>query len=104
VSAVAARLGLNAVLAVKGSRPEFYDGNLLLDRLLGAQVRYLSDAEWEHVDEVMAGLAADLADRGHRPYVIPESGSNEVGRWAISSARWSWPTRSTTGRRASTRW
>ena len=79
VSAVAARLGLNAVLAVKGSRPEFYDGNLLLDRLLGAQVRYLSDAEWEHVDEVMAGLAADLADRGHRPYVIPESGSNEVG-------------------------
>src|SRR5258706_989685 len=36
VSAVAARLGMNAVLAVKGTRPEFYDGNLLLHRLLGA--------------------------------------------------------------------
>ena len=79
VSAVAARLGMNAILAVKGSRPDAYDGNLLLDRLLGAEVRYLSDAQWERVDEVMAELAAEVVARGHRPYVIPESGSNEVG-------------------------
>src|SRR5882724_724421 len=79
VSAVAARLGMNAVLAVKGTRPELYDGNLLLDRLLGAEVRYLSDPQWERVDEVMADLAAEVVARGHRPYVIPESGANEVG-------------------------
>src|SRR5574337_1655986 len=46
VAAVAARLGLRSVLAVKGARPEAYDGNLLLNRLLGAQVRYLSDEEF----------------------------------------------------------
>lgn len=79
VAAVAARLGLNAVLAVKGARPAAYDGNLLLDRLLGAAVRYLSDAEWARVDEVMEEMAAALRAEGHRPYVIPESGSNEVG-------------------------
>jgi D-cysteine desulfhydrase len=79
VAAVAARLGLNAVLAVKGARPDAYDGNLLLDRLLGAEIRYLSDAEWEHVDAVLEEMAAGLRARGHRPYVIPESGSNEVG-------------------------
>jgi D-cysteine desulfhydrase len=79
VAAVAARLGLNAALAVKGSRPAAYDGNLLLDRLLGAEVRYLSDAEWERVDDVMEEMAAELRERGHQPYVIPESGSNEVG-------------------------
>jgi D-cysteine desulfhydrase len=79
VAAVAARLGLNAVLAVKGARPDAYDGNLLLDRLLGAEIRYLSDAEWERVDSVLEEIAAALRDRGHRPYVIPESGSNEVG-------------------------
>lgn len=79
VAAVAARLGLNAALAVKGSRPAAYDGNLLLDRLLGASVRYLSDAEWERVDDVMEEMATEVRARGHRPYVIPESGSNEVG-------------------------
>jgi len=79
VAAVAARLGLNAVLAVKGTRPAAYDGNLLLDRLLGAEIRYLPDEEWGRVDAVLEEMAGELRARGHRPYVIPESGSNEVG-------------------------
>ena len=40
VAAVAARLGCRAVIAVEGERPEGYDGNLLLGRMLGAEVRY----------------------------------------------------------------
>ena len=79
VSAVAARLGLRAVLAVKGEKPDSYDGNLLLDRLLGAQVRYLSAAEFARVDDLMEQMAAEIRAEGGRPYVIPESGSNEVG-------------------------
>src|SRR5438034_6840010 len=47
VPAVAARLGLKAVVAVKGPRPTAYDGNLLLNRMLGADVRYLSDTEFK---------------------------------------------------------
>src|SRR4029450_6779841 len=46
VAAVAARLGLNAMLAVKGSRPAAYDGNLLLDRLVGAGGRDLPGGGW----------------------------------------------------------
>jgi D-cysteine desulfhydrase len=79
VSAVAARLGLRALVAVKGGKPETYDGNLLLDRLLGAEVRYLSDSDFARVGEVLDGLAAEVRGAGGRPYVIPESGSNEVG-------------------------
>jgi D-cysteine desulfhydrase len=79
VSAVAARLGLRAVLAVKGARPEAYDGNLLLNRLLGAEVRYLSDQEFANADQVLERLAEEIRMQGGRPYVIPESGSNEVG-------------------------
>src|SRR5919109_4659109 len=45
VSAVAARLGFKAILALKGTPPDEYDGNLLLDHLLGAEVRYCSDEE-----------------------------------------------------------
>jgi D-cysteine desulfhydrase len=79
VSAVAARLGLKAVLALKGNPPSEYDGNLLLDRLLGAEIRYCSDAEWERIDEVMQDMAARVRAGGGRPYVIPESGATVVG-------------------------
>jgi D-cysteine desulfhydrase len=47
VAAVAARLGLRAVLAIRGERPAAYDGNLLLGRLLGAETRYYSEIELE---------------------------------------------------------
>ena len=77
VAAVAARLGLRALLVVQGPRPPIYDGNLLLGRLLGAEVRYCGDGEV--LADVMAALAAEVRDRGGRPYVIPESGANEVG-------------------------
>src|SRR5262249_18041034 len=79
VSAVAARLGLRALVAVKGDKPDAYDGNLLLDRLLGAEVRYVSDDQFARPAALLDGLAEDVRRAGGRPYVIPESGSNEVG-------------------------
>ncbi len=79
VSAVAARLGLRAVVAVKGERPATYDGNLLLNRMLGAEVRYLTDAEFERHPAALEAIAEEGRRRGGKPYIIPESGSNEIG-------------------------
>jgi D-cysteine desulfhydrase len=79
VAAVAARLGLRAVLALKGTPPVEYDGNLLLDRMLGAEVQYCTKAEWEKIDEVLQDIAARERARGRVPYVIPESGATVVG-------------------------
>ena len=79
VAAVCARLGLRAVVALKGAPPAEYDGNLLLDRLLGAHVRYCTDAEWERIDEVLEDIAARERAAGRTPYVIPESGATVVG-------------------------
>ena len=79
VAAVAARLGLSAVVAVKGPRPDVYDGNLLLNRMLGADVRYLSEEEFRHYPATLEVIAQDVRRGGGTPYVIPESGSNEVG-------------------------
>jgi D-cysteine desulfhydrase len=73
VAAVAARLGLRAVLAVRGARPAEYDGDVLLERLLGAEVRFGADAE------APERLAAEIRGQGGRPYVIPEGGDGEVG-------------------------
>ncbi len=79
VAAVAARLGMRAVLVVAGARPPVYDGNLLLGRLLGAEVRYLPAGQLARAAEVMAAVADEVRRAGRRPYVIPESGATEVG-------------------------
>ena len=79
VAAVAARLGVKAILALKGAPPEEYDGNLLLDRLLGAEVRFCSDDEWGRIDELLEDLAARVRSRGGAPYIIPESGATVTG-------------------------
>ena len=79
VAAVTARLGMKAILALKGAPPEEYDGNLLLDRLLGAEVRFCSDDEWGRIDELLEDLAARVRSRGGAPYIIPESGATVTG-------------------------
>lgn len=79
VAAVAARLGLRAVLLVRGEPPVAYDGNLLLGRLLGAEVRYCAEADFARAGEIMETVATEIRARGGRPYLIPESGANEVG-------------------------
>jgi D-cysteine desulfhydrase len=79
VAAVAARLGLRAMLALKGAPTTEYDGNLLLDRLLGAEVRYCTDEEWAKVDQIMLEMAGRARVAGRAPYVIPESGASVVG-------------------------
>jgi len=79
MAAVAARLGCRAVIAVEGERPEGYDGNLLLGRILGAEVRYLIDPEGRRAAGVLDDLAAQVVAEGGRPYLIPEGGANEVG-------------------------
>ncbi len=73
VAAVAARLGLRAVLAVRGARPAQYDGDLLLERLLGAEVHF--DAGPDAPERI----AAEIRARGGRPYVVPEGGDGAVG-------------------------
>jgi D-cysteine desulfhydrase len=73
VAAVAARLGLRAVLALRGERPPDYDGDLLLERLLGADVSFGA------TDETPERLAEEVRARGGRPYVIPEGGDGPVG-------------------------
>src|SRR5213593_7581 len=79
VAAVCARLGLRGVLALKGAQPAEYDGNLLLDRLLGADIRYCTDAEWANIDETLHDIAARERAQGRTPYIIPESGATVVG-------------------------
>jgi L-cysteate sulfo-lyase len=81
-AAAAAKLGLAAHLVLTRNvawDADDYDrtGNILLDRLLGAEIRILpagSDRS-AAMEETAAGLGA----AGARPYVIPLGGSNATG-------------------------
>jgi D-cysteine desulfhydrase len=83
----ARRLGLEPVLLLKGERPAVPDGNILLDRLLGARIEYCTpDAYAASRDELLAELARRLRLEGRQPYVVPEGGSNALGALAYRMA------------------
>jgi D-cysteine desulfhydrase family pyridoxal phosphate-dependent enzyme len=92
-AAAANAVGLRAVLVLRAkTRPPALQGNLLLDRILGAEVRLVpppdegvmpGDAdEAAAVEETLALLRA----RGERPYFIPAGGSSAVGALGYVSA------------------
>jgi len=76
-AAVAAKLGLHAVLVANGTAPPAPKANALLDRLLGADVVYVPsrDDRAPKMAELVARLRAD----GRHPYAIPIGASIPLG-------------------------
>jgi len=75
-AAAAAHLGLGCSLVLRGSSPPRLEGNLLLDRLLGAHLYWAAERE---CGEVMNDVVAELRSMGRKPYAIPLGGSNVMG-------------------------
>jgi D-cysteine desulfhydrase len=74
--AAAARYGLQCVLVLSPSAPALRQGNLFLDALYGARIRWAGDRD---PAEVMREVVAEEASAGRVPYLIPYGGSNAVG-------------------------
>jgi D-cysteine desulfhydrase len=55
------------------------DGNLLIDRLVGAEVTFITQNEYEQVNDIMQRLADEYMTKGINAYVIPEGGSTALG-------------------------
>lgn len=89
-TALAAReLGLLPVLLLRTQNPAAPPadtGNLLLNRLCGAELRFITPAQYRERERLMAELADELRQRGLSPYIIPEGGSNGVGSFGYISA------------------
>jgi 1-aminocyclopropane-1-carboxylate deaminase/D-cysteine desulfhydrase-like pyridoxal-dependent ACC family enzyme len=58
-------------------------GNLLLDGLLGVEVRAFPDGSWEELYAHAAALAAEERARGERVYEVPIGGSSPLGAYAF---------------------
>jgi D-cysteine desulfhydrase len=79
----AAQLGLASHLFLRGDPPDRAEGNVLLDRLAGARITYVTQEEYRGIDERMAAVAAESSPRA---YVIPEGGSNATGSLGYARA------------------
>jgi D-cysteine desulfhydrase len=78
-----ASLGLRCILFLRVDDPRTAvlprTGNVLLDRLAGAEIRFVSREEYAQRGAVMEAAAAELRSAGRSPYVVPEGGSNGLG-------------------------
>jgi len=80
----AARLGLRCRLILRTPdpfNPPALEGNLLLDRLAGSDIVWITPDEYKRRDEIFAREVDRLRRTGSRPYVIPEGASNALGAW-----------------------
>jgi D-cysteine desulfhydrase len=80
----ATQLGLASHLILRTDDPQKPPpptGNILLDRLCGATLQWISRPAWRDRNRLLAEAAERIRAEGGRPYVVPEGGSNALGSW-----------------------
>jgi D-cysteine desulfhydrase len=85
----ATRLGLRSRLLLRTPdprNPPAIEGNILLDRLAGAEIVWVTPDEYRVRAQLFAREAETLEKQGRVPYVIPEGGSNALGAWGYIRA------------------
>ena len=85
----AAMLGLNCRLLLRTpdpSNPPVSEGNILLDRMSGAEIVWITPEEYKNRDIFFEREAKALRDAGRKPYIIPEGASYPVGAWGYIRA------------------
>ena len=83
-AAAAAIVGMRAVLILDARLGAEVAGNLLLDHLMGAEVRIVPDKPARSA--LMTQIGDELRAAGERPYVIPTGGSVPLGAAAYVAA------------------
>ncbi|MBZ2174472.1 D-cysteine desulfhydrase family protein [Schnuerera sp. xch1] len=79
-AAVAAKLGIGAYLVLRGDEDIQIEGNLFLDKILGADIKFITAEEYRNNrTEIMNDIKENLGDEGHDAYIIPEGASNGIG-------------------------
>ncbi|MDQ1396553.1 MAG: D-cysteine desulfhydrase [Acidimicrobiaceae bacterium] len=78
-AAAANRLGLNCTLVMSSREPTHATGNVILDRLMGANLVWAGDLDYYGLEDEIEATAQRLVKAGRRPYVMPIGGASAVG-------------------------
>jgi D-cysteine desulfhydrase len=85
----AAKIGLSCRLILRTPDPfnsPALEGNILLNRLVGSEIVWITPGEYKRRDEIFEREAAALRKLGRNPYIIPEGASNALGAWGYIRA------------------
>ena len=91
-TAAARKLGLKIILVLNGKEPEEYQGNLLLDSILGCDIRFKPYTDEEEQREeagetpITGVIAEEVKRNGRIPYIIPLGGCNPIGNLGYINA------------------
>lgn len=86
-AAVATRLGLKCCLLLRGTPDTLPEGNLFLDKMLGAEIRFVSPEDYaQRRNELMHGIKTEKEKQGYNSYIIPEGASNGIGSFGYYNA------------------
>ncbi len=81
----AAQAGIKSRLFLWGKDRNNADGNLFIDKFLGAEIKFLNKEEYGNVNNIMFEERKKLLRKGKNVYVIPEGGSTTLGIWGYVS-------------------
>lgn len=70
------KLGLRTILILTGTRPNEVQGNLLVNYLLGAEIRFAADAAEQR--RMIDAAAADVCARGEVPHILNDNPVFEI--------------------------
>jgi D-cysteine desulfhydrase family pyridoxal phosphate-dependent enzyme len=85
-AAAAAAAGMRSVLLLGGEEPEIYTGNVLLDKLYGAELKFFPDEDFVSLNDKLAIVVATLEELGLKPYAIPAGAATPIGSLAYAAA------------------
>jgi D-cysteine desulfhydrase len=80
----AVRAGLSSLLLLRTgdpAHPPELSGNILLDRMAGAEIIWITPDQYRARDQIFEREVQRLRNRGRRPVIIPEGGSTALGAW-----------------------
>ena len=73
-------------MILRGERPDWPEGNLLLDYLAGAQISFLPQEEWGSHESFAQNLQEHYVASGDKAHFIPIGASDEIGLWGYIAA------------------
>ncbi|MEH6557231.1 MAG: D-cysteine desulfhydrase family protein [Oceanicoccus sp.] len=82
-----AQLGLKCHLILRGAEDSEIEGNLLLDRLVGAKISFYSNREYQQKsDQITQYWLQHYQGEGKKAFLIPIGASDGIGLWGYIAA------------------
>ncbi len=85
-AAAAVKQGMDCILVLAADEKVPPNGNLLMDYLFGADVRFVSSEEYANRDAIMQNICEELSAQRKKGYIIPMGASNGIGTFGYYNA------------------